>query len=79
MAEVTITKEDIAGLVAALDRLDLPERQKALLIALIAMAPKVSTVEIEDSLPSFREQFAAAYSAGKVDLTVSAKLGIART
>jgi hypothetical protein len=79
MTEVTITEEDVAGLAAALDQLDLPERQRALLSVLMGMAPKVTSVEIVDTVPSFSEQFASAFSAGKVDFTVNAKLGITRS
>jgi hypothetical protein len=79
MAEVTITEEDVAGLAAALDQLVLPEPQKALLSALMAMAPKVKSVEIEEPVPAFQEQFAAAYSPGTFDFTVNAKLGITRS
>lgn len=79
MTELTITPKDITGLAAALDGLDLPERQKALLSALVAMAPNVVTVEITEPIPSFQEQFAAAFSAGKSDFTVTTRLGITRS
>lgn len=79
MAEVIITEDDIAGLAAALDELELTKGQRALLSALLAMAPKVASVEIAEPVPLFQEQFAAAFSPGKVDFTVHAKLGITRS
>jgi len=55
----------------------------------MALAPKVASIEIEDEpvdpdepvepVEPFTDQFAVAFSAGKVDFTVNAKLGITRS
>jgi hypothetical protein len=83
MAQLIITEDDIAGLAAALDGLELTDRQRALMTALMALAPKVASIEVDDEpvepVETFASQFAVAYSPGKVDFTVNAKLGITRS
>ncbi|WP_329108063.1 hypothetical protein OG792_05830 [Micromonospora sp. NBC_01699] len=67
MTATPINQTDIDGLAAALDGLDLPPRQRALLASIVAAAAKYAdeqSLSTEDAPPSFAEQFAAAYTPG---------------
>jgi hypothetical protein len=73
MAEIDVSQANIAGLAQALDNLDLPEAQKALLSAIVAIAadainnqdPQVA-VDV-DPVPSFHDQFATAFTPDPVN------------
>ncbi|MFI5709648.1 hypothetical protein [Kribbella sp. NPDC051620] len=71
MAEITVSADDVAGLVTTLDQLNLPEPQRVLLSGLLALALEVigngeptATVEVAEPLPSFADQFATAFTPG---------------
>jgi hypothetical protein len=69
MAEVQISRDDIDGLAHALDELNLPAGQRALLSAIVAVAAnaigdqeeKLLVVDL-DPVPSFHDQFATAFT-----------------
>ena len=71
MIEVEISSEDVAGLAATLDELDLPQPQRILLSGLLALAAeavnrgeKTATVEVVEPVPTFADQFASAFTPG---------------
>lgn len=73
MSEVVISSEDVAGLAATLDELNLPEPQRILLSGLLALAAeavnrgeKTATVEVVEPVPTFADQFATAFTPGAV-------------
>ncbi|MEV6413031.1 hypothetical protein [Kribbella sp. NPDC051718] len=73
MVEVTVSADDVAGLVTTLDELNLPEPQRVLLSGLLALAAEVinkgertATVEVAEPVPSFADQFATAFTPGVV-------------
>ena len=73
MAEMQISQDDIHGLAQTLDGLSLPTGQKALLSAIVAVVadaigeqdPLVA-VDV-DPVPSFRDQFGAAFTPEQVN------------
>ena len=72
MAELEISQEDIVGLGDALDGLQLPEGQKALLLAIVALATEtmasrsepIAIVDGADTTASFHDQFALSFTPG---------------
>ena len=83
MAEIEISQEDIIGLGDALDALALPEGQKALLSAIIALAADtmasrsapVAIVDGADTTTSFHDQFAFSFTPGALSGLESAPGG----
>jgi hypothetical protein len=74
MGEVVISSEDVAGLAVKLDELNLPDPQRILLSALVALAAeavskgeKTATVEVVEPVPTFADQFATAFTPGAVE------------
>jgi hypothetical protein len=80
--ERPINQADIDGLAQTLDGLDLPPGQKALLSAIVGAAaePIVQmnsvVVPVVNPVPSFREQFAAAFEPGTVSSVTEPESGI---
>jgi hypothetical protein len=70
MTETPITQADIDGLAVALDNLDLPAGQRALLTAIVASAAEVASAGTADVVPSFRDQFATAFTEGKANFLI---------
>ncbi|MEV4625920.1 hypothetical protein AB0J90_06485 [Micromonospora sp. NPDC049523] len=73
MTETPINQADIDGLAAALDGLDLPPRQRALLASIVAAAAKFADEEslgLEAAVPSFAAQFATAFTPGTASFLV---------
>ncbi|MEV6301968.1 hypothetical protein AB0M02_21320 [Actinoplanes sp. NPDC051861] len=72
MAELRISDDDILGLAQALDGLQLPDTQRALLSAIVALGAAAideaspSLVVDVDPVPSFSEQFAGAFTPGQI-------------
>jgi hypothetical protein len=72
MSAIEISQEDIVGLGDALDGLHLPEGQKALLAAIVAVAAEtmasrseaVAIVDGAESTASFHDQFAFSFAPG---------------
>ncbi len=72
MAEIEISQEDIVGLGDALDGLNLPEGQKALLSAIVGLAADVmanrsepiAIVDGAQTTVSFHDQFASSFTPG---------------
>jgi hypothetical protein len=70
MAEITISQAALDDLAKKLDSLDLSTEQKELLSAIVAAAAEAVTVQVADSAPTFREQFATAFTPGQATLVV---------
>jgi len=68
MAEMHISSEDINGLAQTLEELDLPEGQKALLSAIVALAADAIGAQDPEvivdvgGIPSIADQFAVAFT-----------------
>jgi hypothetical protein len=75
MAELHLSHDDVRGLALALDELDLPDPQRALLSAIVALGAAAidqanqSFVVDVDPVPSFHAQFASAFTPERVEPT----------
>ncbi|AVT33660.1 hypothetical protein C6361_34175 [Plantactinospora sp. BC1] len=70
MTSLTFTQEDLDGLAAALDTLQLNQKQRTLLTAVLANAATSVALHTPPSFDSFAEQFDAAYSPGLAQFLV---------
>ncbi|MGI5150062.1 hypothetical protein ACQEVC_27580 [Plantactinospora sp. CA-294935] len=71
MTSLSFTQEDLDGLAAALDTLQLNQNQHTLLAAIVANAAKSVPLHTPPSFGSFAEQFDAAYSPGLAQFLVN--------
>jgi hypothetical protein len=66
-----VTQADLNGLAENLDSLDLPGSQKIVLSAIITAAAKSAAAEPKSAIPSFHDQFAAAFTPAKATRLVA--------
>ncbi|MEU4420227.1 hypothetical protein AB0F81_06345 [Actinoplanes sp. NPDC024001] len=82
MAEVQISDDDVRGLAEALDRLELPDAQRALLTAIVALGTAAidqaneSLVVDVDPVPSFHAQFAGAFTPERFESAEAVASGV---